>query len=312
MIQNYADVNKRNVENKKRHNLETLTINISPSFEIKDDRFDTNQISESHLLIEVSRDRFRFAVHHAEHDVVMWLEDYHIFSLLTENQLIKSLKTIYQQHVFLSANYWKTIRLTVHANHFTLIPDEYYEADEAAKYLNFAAGKNLSEREHIFDFKHSRFGAVSIFGVEKELISWFREMYPARQITPVPVLGSLMEGIVQDRNNNGLHLYFEDHYVSVLYFKDAKLHFCNRFQFRTSQDMVYHVLFVMNELSLQTEMPVTFYGEITTFSEGYVQLSKSLSNIKFALNPTKLRFSQYFEDLPEHRYYTLFSSYYLY
>ena len=292
--------------------METLAINISPSFEIKDDRFDTNQIAESHLLIEVSRDRFRFAVHHSEHDVIMWLEDYHIFSLLAENQLLKSLKTIYQKHNFLSANYWKTIRLTINATNFTLIPDEYYEADEAAKYLSFAAGKNLLEREQIFGFKHSRFGAVSIFGVEKELIGWFREMYPARKITPVPVLGSLIEGIVQDRNNNGLHLYFEDHYISILYFKEAKLHFCNRFQFRTSQDMVYHVLFVMNELSLPIEIPVTFYGEITSFSEGYTKLNESLKNIKFALNPTKLRFSQYFDDLPEHRYYTLFSSYYLY
>ncbi|WP_394991429.1 DUF3822 family protein [Emticicia sp.] len=292
--------------------METLAINISPSFEIKDDRFNSNQIAESHLLIEVSRDRFRFAVYHSEHDVIMWLEDYHVFSLLTENQLLKSLKTIFQQHNFLSANYWKTIRLTVNANNFTLIPDEYYEADEATKYLNFAAGKNLSDREQIFDFKHSRFGVVSVFGVQKELIGWFREMYPARKITPVPVLGSLIEGIVQDRNNNGLHLYFEDNHISIIYFKDAKLHFCNRFHFRTSQDMVYHVLFVMNELSLQTEMPVTFYGEITSFSEGYIQLSESLKNIKFALNPIKLRFSQYFDDLPEHRYYTLFSSYHLY
>jgi Protein of unknown function (DUF3822) len=292
--------------------LETLATNISPSFEIKDDRFDSNKIAESHLLIEVSRDRFRFAIHHSEHDIIMWLEDYHIFTLLNENQLLKTLKNIYQQHPFLSANYWKTIRLAVNANNFTLIPDEYYEANEAAKYLNFAAGKNLSEKEQIFDFKHSRFGAVSIFGVEKELINWFKEMYPARKITPVPVLASIIEGIIQDRNNNGLHLYFEDNYITILYFKEAKLNFCNRFQFRTSHDMVYHVLFVMNELGLQTEMQVTFYGEITSFSEGYIQLSESLKDIRFALNPTKIRFSQYFDDLPEHRYYTLFSSYYLY
>lgn len=292
--------------------MENSVINILPSFEIKDDRFDTNQIADCHLLIEISRDRFRFTVHNSIHEVIMWLEDYHVFSLLNENQLIKTLKIIYQNHLFLAANYWKTIRLSVNANHFTLLPDEYYEVDEAAKYLSFAAGKNLTEREQVFDFKFSRFGTVCVFGIEKEIISWFKEMYPARKITPVPVIGTLIEGIVQDRNNNGLHLYFEDYYVTIICFKEAKLHFCNRFQFRTSQDMVYHVLFVMNELGLQTDMPVTFYGEITSFSEGFVQLTKSLTNIKFALNPTKLRFSQYFEDLPEHRYYTLFSSYYLY
>ncbi len=292
--------------------MENPVINISPSFEIKDDRFDTNEIAECHLLIEISRDRFRFAVHNGLHEVIMWLEDYHVFSMLHENQLLKTLTNIYQQHPFLAANYWKTIRLSVNINHFTLIPDEYYEADEATKYLNFAAGKIVSESEQIFDFKHSRFGMVCVFGVEKEIIGWFKEMYPARKIEPIPVLGSLIEGIVQDKKNADLHLYFEDYAVTIIYFKDAKLHFCNRFQFRTSQDMVYHVLFVMNELGLQTDMPVTFYGEITTFSDRYVQLSQSLTDIRFALNPKKIRFSQYFDDLPEHRYYTLFSSFYLY
>lgn len=292
--------------------MENPVLNISPSFEIKDDRFDTNQIADCHLLIEVSRDRFRFTVYNTLHDVTMWLEDYHVFSLLNENQLLKTLKTVYQEHQFLAANYWKTIRLSVNANHFTLIPDEYYEADEATKYLNFAAGKNISEREQIFDFKQSHFGAVCIFGIEKDTFAWFKEMYPARKIDPVPVLGSLIEGIVQDKNNDGLHLYFEDYYITIIYFKDAKLHFCNRFHFRTSQDMVYHVLFVMNELGLSIDTPTMFYGEITSFSERYIQLTQSLSDVKFALNPTKIRFSQYFSDLPEHRYYTLFSSFYLY
>ncbi|AFK03942.1 hypothetical protein Emtol_2807 [Emticicia oligotrophica DSM 17448] len=292
--------------------MENLTLNITPSFEIKDDRFDTNQIADCHLLIEVSRDRFRFTVYNSIYDLVMWLEDYHVFSLLNENQLLKTLKNVYQNHQFLAANYWKTIRLSVNANHFTLIPEEYYESNEAAKYLNFAAGRNISEKEQIIDFRFSRFGAVCIFGIEKETITWFKEMYPARKIDPIPVIGTLIEGIVEDKNNQGLHIYFEDYYITIIYFKDSKLHFCNRFHFRTSQDMVYHVLFVMNELGLQTDTPVIFYGEITSFSDRYIQLGQSLSNIKFALNPSKIRFSQYFSDLPEHRYYSLFSSYYLY
>jgi hypothetical protein len=67
----------------------------------------------------------------------------------------------------------------------------------------------------------------------------------------------------------------------------------------------------MNELGLPVTTSTMFYGEITSFSDRYIQLRQSLSNVKFALNPTKIRFSQYFDDLPEHRYYTLFSSFYL-
>lgn len=292
--------------------MEATVSNISPSFEIKDDRFDVSQIADSHLLIEVGHDRFRFAIHNSIHNVIMWLEDYHVFSLLTHNQLLSTLKNIYQTHSFLAANYWKTIRLTVNTNHFTLIPDEYYQADEAVRYLNFAAGKNLAEYEQVLDFRHNHYNIVSVFSIEKDLIGWIREMYPAKKITPVPVLSTLIEGIVRDKKNTDLHLYFEENYVSLIYFQDDTLHFCNRFQYRTSQDMVYHVLFVMNELELQTEVPVVFYGEITSFSEGYILLNETLKNIEFAKNPAKLRFTQYFEEIPEHRYYTLFTSYYLY
>ncbi|WP_337042416.1 DUF3822 family protein [Emticicia sp. 17c] len=292
--------------------MEATINNILPSFEIKDDRFDVSQIADSHLMIEVGHDRFRFAVYNSIHNVVMWLEDYHVFSLLNHNQLLTTMKRIYQSHLFLAANYWKTIRLTVNTNNFTLIPEEYYQNDEAAKYLNFAAGKNLTEYEQVFDYKHSHFGVVNVFSIEKDLIAWIKEMYPAKKITPVPVISTLIEGIVKDKTNKGLHLYFEENYVSLIYFQDDKLSFCNRFQYRTASDMVYHVLFIMNELGLETEMPVIFYGEITIFSEGYILLNKTLKNIQFAQNPTKIKFSQYFEQMPEHRYYTLFCSYYLY
>lgn len=292
--------------------METTSISISPSFEIRDDRFDANQIADSHLMIEVGRDRFRFAIYHTQHNVIMWLEDYLVYSLLTENQLIKSLKTIYQEHQFLAANYWRTIRLTVNSQHFTFIPEDFYNPDDASKYLSFAAGKYLIDKENIYDFKHSKLSAVNVFGVEKELIGWFKEMYPAKKITPIHILSTWIEGILQEKEPNGLHLFFEDNHVSIVYIKDSKLQFCNRFAYRTSQDLVYHILFVMNELGLHNDHPVIFYGEITTFAESYTTLCNSLRNTSFANNPSKIKFSQYFDELPEHRYFSLFSSFYLY
>ncbi|WP_259016842.1 DUF3822 family protein [Emticicia fluvialis] len=301
------------MNNKNRvDNLEATVTNISPSFEVKDDRFDVSQIADCHLLIEAGHDRFRFAVYNTIHEVVMWLEDYHVFSLFKHSQLLATVKQIYKNHPFLSANYWKSIRLTVSTNHFTLIPDELYQPDDMAKYLNFAAGKNLSELEQAFEFKHGHSGIVNVFSVEKELVNWLKEMYPAKKITPQPLLSTLIEGSIKDKTNTGLHLYFEENYVSVVYFQDARLHFCNRLQYRTAQDMVYYVMFIMNELTLDADVPVRFYGEITTFSEGFVLLNKTFKNIEFAANPSRIKFSQYFEEMPEHRYYTLFCSYYLY
>lgn len=285
-------------------------MNISPNFEIKDDRFDVSQIADCHLLIEVGRDRFRFAVFNTIHNVFQWLEDYHVISILNENQALKAIKNIYQNHHFLAANYWKTIRVSIQSNYFTLIPEEIYQSDDALKYLQFASGKILTDTEQIFDYRHSRFGAVNVFGVEKEIYNWFKDMYPAKKITPTPVIGTLIEGILNGKKVNGFHLYFEENYISMIYFKDNKLFFCNRFFYLTAQDLVYHVLFVMNELGIEHDKPVIFYGEITSFSDTYELLSRSLTNIIFASNPINLSFSQYFDELPEHRYYSLFSAIY--
>ncbi len=284
---------------------------IAPSFEIKDDRFDINQIADCQLLIEVSKERFRFSVYNSLYEVIMWLEDYHINSLLDQHQLLKTLNTLYSRHLFLAANYWKSIKVLVSVNHFTLMPEEFYDSLDAHKYLNFASGKNLSETEQIADYPLPFCRGMCIFGIEKEIYAWFRQMYPAKNIVPIPVVCALLDGIVQDEMADGLHLYFEEHHVTIVFFNDGKLILCNRFLFRTSDDLIYHVLFVMNELSLSNDIPVMLYGEITSFADAYLQLSLTLEQIRFANNPKKARFSQYFDELFEHRYYTLFSALHL-
>ena len=264
-------------------------------------------------MIEVSRNRFRFCIFNVPTNAFMWLEDYLVYSLMSDSSLLKTLKTVYQEHAFLAANYWKSIRITFNSPNFTLIPEEFYLVEEASKYLQLAAGRVLTDKEQIFDYHHARFGAVGVFGVEKELMNWFKGMYPAKKISPVHLLDTLIEGIIQEENPNGLHLYFEEGFVSIIYFKENRLNFCNKFAYKTSPDLVYHVLFVMNELGLSPEEThVVFYGEITMFSEGYSLLSQQLKNINFAHTPKRLKFSQNFDELPEHRYFSLFSSYLLY
>lgn len=287
--------------------MENNTSRITPIYEIKDDRFEIGQIASCHLLIEITKDRFRFAVYHTQHEMFMWLEDYQIITFLDENQLLETLKLIYNEHHFLAANYWKSIHLSINSEYFTLIPQEIFKKDEAAKYLNFAAGTVTTESHQLFDFLHPTLEAFNVYGIEKRLVNWFKEMYPVKKIVPVHLISAFIEAIQREENPNGYHVYFEEGSVVTLYFEKKKLHFCNRFNYRTSQDLAYHVLFVANQLNLKPSLPVFLYGEITTFSEAYTLLSTSFDNIRFAELPSQLKFSYFFEEIPEHRYYGLFS-----
>ena len=291
--------------------MEISTLSIAPRFEIKDDRFDVGNLANYELYIQLSSDRLRFAVLDASNQTFLWLEDYHIYTPFKESQFIESLKTIYKEHPFLAANFWKSISLSVNSPYFTLIPNTYYNSEDAQKILNFAAGKVVVENEQVFEYKHSKFELVNLFAFDKVWSSWIKEMYPARKIAPVHIVSTLIEGISREKDFSGVHLYFEGNDIFIIYFKETKLYFCNKFYYRTPQDLLYYILFVVNELNLPEDIRITFYGEITSFAENFLEISKYLPNLHFANSPNGLKFSQYFDEVPEHRYYSLFSMGYL-
>lgn len=288
--------------------MDSITQEITPIFEVKDDRFEIGQIASCNLLIEISKERFRFTIYHTKNEMFMWMEDYQIITLLNENQLLDTLEIIYRNHHFLAANYWKSISISINSGYFTYIPEELFTREESFKYLNFAAGDNTSETQFIYDYHHPKLSAFNVFGVDKKLTNWFKDMYTVKKIKPVHLISTLIEGIQLLDNHNGIHIHFEDGNFVIVYFKDNKLHFCNRFVYRTPQDATYHILFVFNQLNLNAATNITLYGEITTFSEAYVLLNKMVANLTFGMLPKSMKFSYFFDQMPEHRYCSLFST----
>jgi hypothetical protein len=62
------------------------------------------------------------------------------------------------------------------------------------------------------------------------------------------------------------------------------LKFCNRFAYKTPQDLVYYVLFAMNELEIEPdEIILRVNGNITEQSEDFELLNQYLPNVKISL-----------------------------
>jgi hypothetical protein len=291
--------------------VENTEKNISPSYIIKDDRFDTTLISEYHLCIEIKSDHFRFAVFSEPSQTFMWLEDYQTTLLWGQDKFTHFIKEIIKDHAFLGANYWRSIQIITHSDAFTMVPTDLFQPNDMAKYITFVTGKVPSPLEQILEYSYTTFRAHTVFSVESNLTSWIKSTYQSRAITPIHLSSIWIEGVLRQANPDGFHIYFEGDAVILLYIKEGKVTYCNRFIYRTADDLVYYVLFVMHVLSIDADAVILFYGEITTFADNYVMLAKSLPNIQFASSPTNVKFSQYFYEIPEHRYFALFSLKYL-
>ncbi|MFN8344253.1 MAG: DUF3822 family protein [Spirosomataceae bacterium] len=287
---------------------------ITPLLEIKDERFDSDKCAEYELMLELGADRLRFFVLESANKRVLCLEDYTIGGLPNEKKWALWLGQLFSEHPILGNNLWKNVVVCFNTPSFTLIPDDYFRKEYAGNYLSLIRGE-VTEGEQVLHQEVRKLAARNVFTVDKELWEWLLNTYTLQLPAFVHQTASLIEGTLtlsaQERANTLMTFHFEDDFVTLTLVQQEQLLFCNKFAYKTAADMGYFVMFVLDSMQLTPEnVRCYLYGEITPYSEDYQLLQKFLPHLLFGKNPKKLTIGEAFEDLPEHRYFSLYNIYF--
>ncbi len=135
--------------------------------------------------------------------------------------------------------------------------------------------------------------------------------YPLQTLTFIHQSGALLQATADiDRHAltpRNVYLYFEDEFVTIIYRDRHQLQYCNRFGYKNPQDLTYYVLYVLDELKLSPPAAnVVLYGEITPFADAYSELSRFLTGLSFGRTPPGLSLADAFDEVPDHRYLSLY------
>ncbi|WP_461146949.1 DUF3822 family protein [Spirosoma pulveris] len=287
-----------------------IAVTISPTVQISADSFDAGLASKSVLSLEVGRERFRFMVQDSRGQG-LYLEDYTFPSLLTERSITGVLPDVFREHPVLSAGPWQEIRIGVNSPSFTLIPAPLFRKEYAGSYLALMRGSALPAHEFAQSYAHTAEGFLSVFNMEHPLADFFSEIYPLQPLVYIHQVGTLIQATADlDRHaltSANVYLFFEDEFVTIICRNAHKVGFCNRFGYKNVQDLTYYILYVFEAQSLAPEStPLFLYGEITPFAEAYAELSRFMPKLTFGQIPPGLQLSSAFEDLPNHRYLSLY------
>lgn len=221
------------------------------------------------------------------------------------------LPDVFRDHPVLSAGPWQEIRISVNSPSFTLVPKPLFRKEYAGSYLTLMRGSSLPAHEFAQAYNHDDEGFLSVFNLEHPLADYFSGAYPLQPLTFVHQTGALIQATA-DLNRHiltpdNIWLFFEDEFVTIIYRKDQQLRYCNRFGYKNAQDLAYYVLYVLDEQKLSPEaVNVGLYGEITPFAEAYVELNRFLLNLSFGHTPPGLVLANEFNELPDHRYLSLY------
>ncbi len=292
--------------------METAVSKLKQNQLVKDaTAFDVELITQYILGLEISKDGIRISVTDTHTSRCLWLEEHHFSALVQKVQILEQLELLFEEHDFLKAGFWHKIRVSVKNQYFTLLPSSLFNKDYARKYLQLAS-RNLPESFQVLYYRHPHSEIVNVYAEDKEIMDWFREMYPARNVEFVHYTSALIEGVfhTEPAPVRSVTVSVESSHLTIAVTNGKMLEYCNTFFYVSAQDFIYYVMLVFHELQLNPEVHrVTLYGEISPESAIFEQVYRYIRNVGFGHKPSSLKFSYIFDEIYDHRYFDVYNIY---
>jgi Protein of unknown function (DUF3822) len=264
--------------------LSTAILHIQPVAKTESPRFDIEKLNQYTLSCEISESSFYCKIIEPLDNEVIVTEKYEFPSSKEVVSVTDYLTSIYETHDFLKSLKWKSIEIIIDNQSFTLIPLDLFKKEYTNRYLQLAKGLQLTDSEEVHTYTHEDLGIVNVYSSDRALYNWLSDTYPLVDMTFKHKTSQLIEFGVFTSKAQTAFLYFGNQHFTMVITANGTLKFCNRFTYKTPQDLVYYVLFAMNELEIEPdEIILRVNGNITEKSEDFELLNQYLPNVKISL-----------------------------
>ena len=273
-----------------------------------DEAFDASKASSFHLILQIGLAGLEIAVNDRSKNKYIALEKYSFQNSYNFESVADLLEIIFKESK-LTNHKFQSVDCLIINNLATIVPEALYEEDRKRMYLKFNAsleGDELVVTDEIKSLNAKNVFALP-FSIKAKLDSQFNNIKYHHSSSVL--LNSL---VTINKNQTGKKLYAhirETHFETIV-FDGKNLLFYNTFNHHSSEDFIYYLLFVCEQLQLNPEkIELIFLGEIEKNSAIYASAQKYVRNIKFGERNESGDYSYQLQTLPKHSYYTLFNNY---
>lgn len=209
-----------------------------------------NEAYQHALCMELKPDKFRYAVIHKDNKKIIESEDFKLDSF-DRNSVEEFIKNDH-----FKADYGSFV-LSSGGRRNTLVPNDIFNNSKPQEIFK------LNYSDPAEDLDHNRIpelGIVNIYELPTWIKSAFIPKFPRiRIVHPSTVI---LKGIFDQPNfHDRAYLYIDDEDFYLMITGNNKLQFFNRFDYKEISDVIYHLLFVLEQKEYsQEEISVVLYG----------------------------------------------------
>jgi hypothetical protein len=277
----------------------TATISANPKVDrLSDEKFPIRNRS-LHLSLELR-----------EKEVVACLLDKHLnkyiaWATFSINGKEKSTSDALKEDFFASTIADTSVVFT--PNSSILVPALYFKKELVNDYLGFQQLDKLNETP-CFDYIKN-LDSYNLYTVNNESLSIMREVFPNasfRHHSSIFIEYLLIEN--KSMHEDKVYITVFNKYMDVAVLQSGKLVLSNRFYYENDSDFMYYLLWVYEQLNLDTEkVPCVFYGEINP--EKFAAAGKYIQKTKLGARNEQSGYVGSLDKLTVYKYRSLFTQY---
>lgn len=262
---------------------------------------------EDQLKVEIQfcRQYLSIAYFYSSHNQYVGYEDYHLGKNENWEQAYPKLNNILKQ---IQLQY-HDIRIGIIDDYYSIIPTPLFSHENIADYLNL----NHSTKSKDFSFHYNSVESINstiAYAVPLQLNQLIQNQLTSYQLIHYTVPLLEYSNLQQKAKEAEMQLHVQHNHFEVIYYEHQKLQFFNRFEYQTAEDLIYFLLYVMEQLKIDREkVEIQLYGEIDQSSSTYRILFQYIRHLHLLERPKELNFSTVLSKLPMQYHRNLFNQY---
>ena len=256
-----------------------------------------SQSRESTLIVEWGKHSLSFSVFHELDNRVLTTEVVELHMNLFDFTA-QDFDKVFKENDIFAYSFQKVICL-LDINFLSLVPKPFFTEESIESYLKFnhdlPGGNLLYQSQTVLSTDYE-----ALYVVPKNLANAMEGnfMNVSYQLSNVSLLNYFAKLTQLD---SFFEIHFNDDFLSIFYYKESKLLFYNTFQYISAEDIIYHVLNVMNELALDNERELVYYSGQIMEGTGNMELLKDyIKYLKPMERSNKINYSTNLEAMPSH------------
>jgi hypothetical protein len=193
----------------------------------------------------------------------------------------------------------------------TLVPEALFAEEDKKDIFDFNVANGRAPEEEIRYDRIRSVNAYNLFRLPADVQALLTRHFQDATIFhhSTALITALMQQYRNTDTGKSLFVNTAMHHIDIMRIKDKKLDYFNSFRYNTTEDFMYYLVFVVEQLGLNPEsVDMLLMGEVEKQSPLVDMIRKYIRNVHYTGRNTDFSYSFVFDQLPGHYYYNLLNA----